>query len=219
MKNKFIVLFLVCVLVLLVLIGASCWKGEEEEQILENENVNYPAKERIDQNVNISQKEQIKELEEASEEIESVNFVPYTNKAMNYTILRPDRWYWQHFTKGELAEVRPDINDYFITDPKPLPGFETDFLGQMFIEVSEKDREELAKNLDGFVVADAKVGGFDAKRYEGIINNEIAQNKKVIEYHFEKGGKTFRLVYNKINGAEKDEAIFEKMVKSFEFNK
>lgn len=212
MKNKFIVLLLVSVL---VLIGASCRRGEEGEQVLKNQKVNFGIEEGIDQNVNAFREEQIEKLEE----IEGVNFVFYNNKAQYYTILRPDGWYWQHFIKPELAEVKPDIDDYFITDPKPLPGFETEYLGQMFIEVSKKSLEDSAKKLEGFAVTHAKVGGFDARRYEGTIDNEMVNNKKVIEYHFEKNDKTFRLVYNKIDSTEKDEAIFEKMVKSFEFKK
>lgn len=90
----------------------------------------------------------------------------------------------------------------------------------MFIEVSDKDLEGLVKNLEGFVVTDAKVDDLDTKQYEKTINNEMVRNKNVVEYHFEKSDKTFRMVYNKIDGmATKDEAIFEKMVKSFEFKK
>lgn len=42
---------------------------------------------------------------------------------------------------------------------------------------------------------------------------------KVRANNFEKSDKTFRMIYNKIDGMAKDEAIFEKMVKSFEFKK
>lgn len=146
-----------------------------------------------------------------------VEFVSYTNKSIKYTIERPEGWYWRHYIERELEETHPGIIDYFITDRNPLPRLESEYLGLMVIEVSGKSLEELAANVSDLTASDATVGGIAAKKYEGTRNNEMVENQKVISYHFQKDGKTFRIVYAKNNSTAEEEGVFEHLVSSFNF--
>jgi hypothetical protein len=214
MSQKVIFALLACIL---VLGGAGCEKTENipaMENQNENENINGNANEEAVE----AGSETITSGESAeSEKIGNVSFISYVNKSVKYTIERPDRWYWRHYIERELAVTHPGIMDYFITDKNPLPRLESEYLGRMVIEVSGKSLEELAGNVSDLASSDATVGGIEARKYEGTRNNEAVQDQRIISYHFQKDGKTFRIVYTKNNSTPEEEAIFEHLVSSFKF--
>ncbi|MBI5071541.1 hypothetical protein HZB93_01455 [Candidatus Falkowbacteria bacterium] len=202
----------------LVLAGAGC--GEKKETpAAENENKN--VNQVITANVNGS----VVELVEPSGEEEvvgekeagGVEFVEYVNKSVGYKIVRPDGWYWQHFIEREISEAMPGVFDLFVTDPNPLPGFGTGYLGRIVIEVSERSMDELARNVSDLTSSAVTVGGISATKYEGVRTNEMVENQKVIAYHFQKDGKTYRIVYTKINSTSEEEAVFQRVVDSLTF--
>ena len=132
---------------------------------------------------------------------------------MGYTIMRPDNWYWQHFMKNNLTAAGTNelIDDYFISDKNALIGLGSEYLGQIVIEKSRFDLEELKKNMTGYASKQITVAGQPATRFE-IQTNE----NKMIEYHFEKGEQTFRLMYVS-SDLPQNQSIFEAVVKSFTF--
>lgn len=148
-----------------------------------------------------------------------VSFVSYVNKSMNYTIDRPEKWYWRHYIQKEIGETHAGVIDYFITDSSPLPRLESEYLGMIVIEVSDKSVEEINGDVSDLTVSDATVAGISAKKYEGIRDNEIVKNQKVVIYTFEKDGRTFRAIYKKSNSTSEREAVFEHLVSSLSFNK
>ncbi len=209
MSKKLLFVFLVGVL---VLAGAGC--GEKEEAPAagnENQNANV-----ITANVNGSVVELVEEPSE-EEEVSGVKLVEYVNKSVGYTIVRPDKWYWQHFIERELGEAMPGVSDLFVTDPNPLPGFGTGYLGRIVIEVSDRSMDELERNVSDLTSSAATVGGISATKYAGVRTNEMVENQKVIAYHFQKDGKTYRIVYIKINSTSEEEAVFERVVDSLSF--
>jgi len=212
------VLFLtVAVLGVLVLAGAGCKEEGETPAEDENQNVNQNVNRGAGQNVNTSVEPEEEISGEEVSGVREVVFVDYTNKSFGYKIVRPDKWYWQHYIKKEISEAMPGVLDLFITDPNPLPGFGTEYLGRIVIEISEKSLDELARNVSDLISSAATVGGISATKYAGVRTNEMVENQKVIAYHFEKDGKTYRIVYTKINSTSEEEAVFERVVDSLSF--
>ncbi|MBT4209891.1 MAG: hypothetical protein HOE19_03190 [Candidatus Komeilibacteria bacterium] len=140
-------------------------------------------------------------------------YVLYENKAMGYTVMRPDGWYWQHFMKSDIETAGSNelIDDYLIIDKDGLMGLMSEYLGQIVIEKSRISLEDLAKDKDDYITKEITVAGQAATRFE--IQTD---DKKMIEYHLVKGDVTYRLLYVS-NDNEASEAIFEKVVKSFSF--
>lgn len=199
---------------ILVLGGAGCAE-EPTVPAEDSQNVNQSVSE---ESASSNETETIASDQGAGEkEVGGVSFVPYVNKSIKYTIERPDRWYWRHYIERELRATHPGIIDYFITDQNPLPRLESEYLGRMVIEVSSRSLEELAENVSDLASSDATVGSIAAKKYEGTRNNEMVENQKIIAYHFQKGSKTFRIVYTKFDSVTEEEAVFEHLVSSLTF--
>lgn len=201
----------------LVLAGAGC--GEKEETPAagnENQNVNQV----ITANVNGSVVELVEPSEEevsGAKEVSGVELVEYVNNSIGYKIVRPDGWYWQHFIEREISEAMPGVVDLFVTDPNPLPGFGTGYLGRIVIEVSGRSMDELTRNVSDLTSSAVTVGGIAATKYVGVRTNEMVENQKIIAYHFQKDGKTYRIVYTKINSTSEEEAVFQRVVDSLTF--
>jgi hypothetical protein len=212
MSKKLLVFLMAGVL---VLGGAGCAE-EPTTPAGENQNVNQ----NINEEPSSSGQETIAQGEgEEPSETGGVKFASYANKSVGYTIDRPEGWYWRHYIQKEIGETHPGIEDYFITDPNPLPRLETEYLGRMVIEVSKKSLDEIAANVSDLTSSDTTVGGVEAKKFEGTRDNEMVKNQKVIAYHFQKDGRTFRIVYTKLNSTSEEEAVFEHLASSLTFAK
>lgn len=148
-------------------------------------------------------------------DIDDLSFSQYENKAIGYTIQIPDKWYWQHFMKNELtsAGVNDQIDDYLIVDKNPLVGFGSEYLGQIVVEKSTMNLDNLAKDKTDYDKKTVTIAGQSAVRFES-----KGDNDKIIEYHFEKDKQSFRLIYT-AGAMPQNENIFEAMVKSFSFVK
>ena len=180
----------------------------------ENENQNGNV---VTANINGSVVELVRPGEEAEGEVGEVVFVDYANKSFDYKIVRPDKWYWQHLIRREIGEAMPEVDDLFITDPNLLPPLGTEYLGRIVIEVSRRSLVDLERNLSDLTSSAATVGGISAAKYEGVRTNEMVENQKVITYLFLKDGKTYRIVYTKINSIAEEEAVFQRVVESLSF--
>ena len=141
-----------------------------------------------------------------------VTYADYENGAMGYRIRRPEKWYWQHLMKNDIAASNPAVTDYFMADRNPLPGLGNEYLGMMVIEVSNRAPADIADAVADLEKTDATVGGQNASRYAGVRNGSV-----VIEYQLTKGSLLYRLIFTSTDGAPADAAIFEEMVKSFTF--
>lgn len=206
------------VLAVLVLAGAGCKEEGEIPAENENQNANQNVNQNVSQNVNVPAEPEVEVSD--SEEVGGVGeivFIDYTNKSLGYKIVRPDKWYWQHYIQREIGEAMPGVLDLFITDPNLLPGFGTQYLGRIMIEVSKKSLDDLARNVSDLTSSAATVGGISATKYAGVRTNEMVENQKVIAYHFEKDGRTYRIVYTKINSTSEEEAVFLRVVNSLSF--
>lgn len=144
-------------------------------------------------------------------------YVEYENKAVGYTIQRPDKWYWQHSIRSQIGENAPLVDDYFIADRNPLPALGSEYLGRIVIEVSRQTVADVADRVTGLTKTTATVGGIAATRYEGIRNNETATNQTWIAYQFMKDSRLYRLIYTQTNSTPADVAVFEEVVESFTF--
>ncbi len=142
-----------------------------------------------------------------------VTFSPYENKAIGYTINIPDNWYWQHFMKHQISAAGGNelIDDYLIVDKNALLGLGSEFLGQIVVEKSTMSLANLAKDKTSYNKKDITVAGMPATRFE-----LETEDSKMIEYHLDKDGQTFRLMYVS-SDLPANEKIFELMVKSFSF--
>lgn len=211
MSKKILFLGLVAVL---ILAGAGCGeKGETPAEENDNQNVNQNVNRGAGGNVNVEPEDNAT----GGAEAEEVVFVDYANKSLGYKIVRPDKWYWQHYIQREIGEAMPGVLDLFITDPNPLPGFGSEYLGRIVIEVSKKSLDDLAQNVSDLTSSTSTIGGISATKYTGVRTNEMVENQKVIAYHFEKDGKTYRVVYTKIGSTPAEEDVFERVVSSFSF--
>lgn len=142
--------------------------------------------------------------------------VAYTNKAVGYSVRRPDKWYWRHYTRGEIGDSDPGVDDYFIADPNPLVGLGGEYLGRIVIAVYGRPLSDFADAVRGFSASPVKVDGIEAVRYAGLQNNLVVSNQKVIEYQFAYNDRSLRIVYTMRNSSEEDEVVFEKVVSSFQ---
>lgn len=187
--------------------------GEDKEIVVEEEEGQADG----DQ-AGKEQKEGDKEGDKEEEEaLPSAGFVSYTNKAVGYTISRPDKWYWRHYIRSEIGEKNPKVHDYFITDKSPLTGLGSQHLGTIVIEVSENQPEDFADTVKDLNKRNVQVAGLDATRYEGI--RRVGDvNWDTVEYHFVKEAKTFRLLYAMQEGPGDYKEVFEELVKSFTFD-
>lgn len=151
------------------------------------------------------------------EDLVGLSFVTYTNRAVGYTILRPDNWYWRHYIADEIGGINPSVVDYFITDSKPLPSLGSEYLGQIVIEVSERDLGDYSEAVAGLKKSPSLVGNLPAERYEGEKTNQSGEKMKVVEYQFRYNQRTFRLVYMGDPSSDNEKAIFDQVVSSFKF--
>lgn len=150
--------------------------------------------------------------------VSTVTFVDYENRAVGYTIRRPDKWYWQHFIRSQIGDSSPLVDDYFMADRNPLPQLGSEYLGMIVIEVSRRNAADIAPSLEGFTKTEVTVGGQPATRYAGVRDNQVVANQTWIEYQFSRGGRLFRFIYANINTNATDEVAFEEVVKSFTIN-
>ncbi|MFZ5391328.1 MAG: hypothetical protein ACOZAJ_03585 [Patescibacteria group bacterium] len=149
--------------------------------------------------------------------IDGLTFVSYSNRSVGYSIERPNRWYWRHYIKSQIGSSHPKVEDYFMTSPKALPGLQADVLGQIVIEVSRQELNELTTGLEKFSKTESQVGGLMAIKYEGSKKDSTGQEIKVIEYQISRDKQSFRFIYSQIEGETDNSQIFERMVKSFAF--
>jgi len=145
--------------------------------------------------------------------IENQSFTPYTNPATNYTINRPDNWYWQHLYITELTEVFPEITDLFVANRLPLEELESIYKSSIVIEVSIKDAAAVKEPVKNFDSKAVKIAEMDATRYE-----ETRDDSEMIEYHLQlDNGKLIRFIYKAPLRDSEEVAIFEHIVSSFTF--
>ncbi|MDO8559994.1 MAG: hypothetical protein Q7S23_03055 [bacterium] len=143
-----------------------------------------------------------------------VTYADYENGAMGYRIRRPEKWYWQHLMKNDIAEINPAVTDYFMADRNALPGLGSEYLGMLIIEVSARTSADIADAVADLEKTGTTVGGQAATRFAGVRNGSV-----VIEYQLTKGSQLYRLIFTSADGAPADAAIFEEMVKSFTFTR
>lgn len=148
-------------------------------------------------------------------DVSALLFVPYTNRAVQYSILRPQGWYWAHYIKSQIGEAHPDIEDYFITDPNIPPTVSGEKLGQVVVAVSSVEVPE--PKLSDLQQEPATVAGIPAVRYSGERNEGVYQGARWIEYQFVKDGRTFQIIYINTDSSPSQERIFERVVSSFYF--
>ncbi len=139
--------------------------------------------------------------------------VPYENKAVGYTLMRPRTWQWRHLIKSQIQATDTTNDDLFITDPVKLGAVGSDNLGQIVLAVSSKSLSDYQDTVKDLTAADTKVAEIDGKRYDGMRNDQ-----RVIEYQFTRNGKTFRFTYMGKQNDEVTESMFEDVVKSLKFN-
>ncbi len=151
------------------------------------------------------------------EDLVGLSFVTYTNRAVGYTILRPNNWYWRHYIANEIGSINPSVVDYFITDSKPLPSLGSEYLGQIVIEVSERELADYAEAVAGLEKSVGMVGSITAQRYEGEKTNQSENKVKVVEYQFSYNKKTFRIIYTAEPSSDNEKDIFDQVVSSFKF--
>lgn len=152
------------------------------------------------------------------EDLVGLSFVTYTNRAVGYTILRPNNWYWRHYIASEINHLNPSVVDYFITDDKPLSGLGSGYLGQIVIEVSTRELSDYAAEVSNFSSRETIVAGVPAVRYEGEKLNQNGELMRVVEYHFRYNDRTFRIIYNNSTKNNNEQTVFEQVVSSFKFS-
>ncbi len=95
---------------------------------------------KVDVKVQVDEADKVNDIAKAGEApVKPVSFVPYDNKAVGYSIERPDKWYWQHYLKNEIGDKEPMADDYFMTDPQPLTQIGALAQNRIVIEVSRRD--------------------------------------------------------------------------------
>ncbi len=161
-------------------------------------------------------KEQVSKSE-SSDNSTDFNYVIYTNRAAGYNILRPANWYWRHYIANEIKKYNPQVVDYFITDPQPLPGLDSEYLGQIVIEISERPLVDYQGAVSGLFKTEAVVANQSAYRFAGERVGMSGEKKYLIEYQLEYNNKTYRLVCKAKTANDSAVEIFEHMVKSLKF--
>lgn len=167
---------------------------EEKEESNEPEETTDDTKE--EENINEEESN-----EPVVKNIEGQTFSSYTNKAIGYTIDRPDNWYWQHLFAPEF-ENELEVIDILAINRSPLP----DEIAYMYttsivIDVVKKTPPTPDGNKTSLMIAEKQT-----KRYEA--NTSIT-------YLIEVGnGNTIRLIYTTSEANEKEKAIFENIVAS-----
>jgi len=194
------------ILLIPLLMGAACTSKSisiEDEQSpvvnQESEEVTTPA-----ENVDDVPKNNV--MEETD-----INYTSYENKAMGYTVLIPEKWYWQHFMKNELTTAGTNelIDDYLIMDKVPLLGLGSEYLGKIVIEKSKLNLAKVEALMNEYNTRELTINGQNAKRFElQTDESNYFPNTKMIEYHLEKNDTTYRLIYHMFNSDEQNEAIF-----------
>lgn len=149
-------------------------------------------------------------------ELGDQKFILYTNQAVGYSVLRPDNWYWRHYIANEIGSASAD--DYFITDPNPLPGLGSEHLGQIVIEVSKRPLTDFADGVQSLTKRSVTVAGIAATRYDGTRTTEQAGEQKVIEYQFTNQARSYRLIYVNAVASQDQEDIFEQVVAGFSWS-
>jgi len=187
-------------LIVLVLVGCSRWGALPVAEDQPAAPVNGQTNQMIDQ-----------------EAVGGINFTSYTNRSMGYTIVRPERWYWRHYIKSQIGSNQAQVEDYFITSPKPLPGLDASVLGQIVIEATVQDLNELSTRLSTFTKNDVEVGGVKGTRYEGTKKDSQGRDLKVVEYQIKGDKESFRFIYTQGQDDQDNLAVFEKIVQSFKF--
>ncbi|MFA6307659.1 MAG: hypothetical protein WCS88_03110 [Patescibacteria group bacterium] len=206
---------LLFVLFVPLLIGAAC-TAKNTANINTNEDdsatINVNENSNTDSEVIDSDNLQNNDVTDGTE----INYQSYENKAIGYKILIPEKWYWRHFMKNELtkAGLNEAIDDYLILDKVPLLGLGSQYLGRIVVEKSSFDLAELKKDMSAYASKDVNIAGQSATRFE-----LQTSDTKTIQYLFTKGDMTFRIIYQMLDSDAKNEAIFEKVVNSFSFDK
>ena len=198
---------LLFILLVLLLMGAGCSsKYDQENQPLDT-----------DQSVDNNEVEDVVEEDDIMGDVFD-DYVLYENKAIGYTILRPDGWYWQHFMKADINTVNSSglIDDYLVLDQTPIIGLGTEYLGRIVVEQSRMDIADLKKNMGEYTSQEVTINGQTATRFElQTDENHYFPNTKRIEYHLVKNDKIFRLIYHMADSDKFNEDIFTTMVLSF----
>lgn len=173
-----------------------------------------------DSNVEINDEQMENKQDEESSRTE-IEYNLYENRAMAYTILIPDKWYWQHFMKNEIGNEK--IDDYLAVDKDGVTPLGSERIAKILVEKSSMNLDDFAKDMDGYSKTQKTVAGVSATRYERQFgeDNEMYPNSKIVQYHLEKNGQTYRLIFTSEDTPKEDipeyESIFEEMVKSFSF--
>jgi hypothetical protein len=143
--------------------------------------------------------------------IQNVEFVQYTNKAVGYTIMRPEKWYWEH-TLGSQIDKSLGVED--ILRMRNLPLHETDLLGTFGqITIGVVSKAQTRSELD-FDSSETVVSGVKAIKYTG--DHPEFTDVKRIEYHFEHNGRAFQITY--VGRDDLEVGILQNIVKSLQFN-
>ncbi len=146
-----------------------------------------------------------------------ITFSAYQNPAIGYTVNIPATWHWRHFHKGELG-ADAMVDDYLMISPThSIDNLGTESPAEIIIEVSKRPLSDFVNT--SLTEISVTIGGQDGVLAKGIINNEVFSNFQQIEYRFSKDNKTYRLVYLADSGLTNNEAVFEEIIKSFQFVK
>lgn len=215
MKKTFIML----VLPLLLLAGctANTEENNEEQNNDENVVVQEEQNQEQEQNNEESEGEENGEAEQEMDEEEvpaEISTTLYENKAVAYTISRPENWYWRHYTKPEIkaAGGNEDIDDYFIMGKEKLPELGDEYVGPIVIEKSGQSLDELKNQMQGYSSHEAEVAGKQAMKFEG-----KKGDNDVVAYVLEMDNMTLRFIYEA--KSELHKKAFDIMVESFDFVK
>lgn len=208
--------FLFILIAIPLLMGAGCTSKNTNDETDNNSAVESSSDNDIEAD---NDKMENKQDEETSKT--EIKYNLYENKAMGYTILIPEKWYWQHFMKNEIDSEK--IDDYLAVDKDGITPLGSERIAKILVEKSSMGLDDLTEGMDGYSKTQKTVAGVSAARYEKQFgeDNEMYPNSKIVQYHLEKNGQTYRLIFNSEGTVKEDiaeyETIFEEMVKSFSF--
>lgn len=155
-------------------------------------------------------------MDDHSEPMTDVSYQDYENKAIGYMIKIPNKWYWRHYHKAEIGDTNPNVDDYlFISKTHSIESFATELPAEITIEVSDRALSDFNDGVSGLSRSVTNVGGVDAVRYQGVINDLMLEKMKKIEYQFTHNDRTFRIIYMNATGDSDLESVFTSIVESF----
>lgn len=139
----------------------------------------------------------------ATSTVAGMGMVSYTNRAVGYTIMRPERWYWRH-------DILSD-SDVFMADRKPLPE-DSNSPVMILVRVSLNER---ARDLvtAGLTQSTATVAGVNGFKWVGT-QEVFGEDKYIVAYEVVTDKRTYQLVYQGASANQPEQQVFEALVQS-----